>query len=801
MKRTKTNGRSSGRLSTLALIVWVSRAMAFHQPDRPGLPNFDKRAANGAQIASQDEGARAELKRLRAQVPDVQVDFHGILASPAWIHSATGFLSGPAGNGRGISARTAAGFPPGEKHREVKAFLDEHQALFGHNSGILENCPIEREFATPHSGANTVVWRQQLDGIPLFEALLTAHTTTNGELVSIASAFVPDPQRAARGIINRAALEAAPATSVQEAIVKAASNIGETLTIEEVVEQTPRSGVHGLVRRFRAARALKGEAEATMSWLPMNRAALRLCWELVLTSRTRDEMFLVLVDAETADVLVRHCLTQYSSDATYRVFTGDSPTPFSPGWPTPNAAQPPQVQRTLVTLPALDSTASPNGWINDGDNETRGNNVDAHTDLNGDDLPDLPRPQGSPVRVFDFPMDLTQSPGTYSSAAVVNLFYWCNLMHDRLYELGFTEATGNFQNDNFGRGGQGNDAVQADAQDGSGFNNSNFNTGGSDGSGARMQMYVFNGPATNRDGDLDAQIVLHEYTHGLSQRRVGQGTGISALQTAGMGEGWSDFYSLSVLSKFGDDPNATYAMAAYATFSLGGITTQNYYCGIRRYPYSTDLSKNPLTFKDIDPAQASAHSQVSYNPIFLFGVFPGTATEVHNMGEVWCMTLWEMRANLIGRYGFFDGNELALQLVTDGMNLSPANPTYLQARDAILQADQIDSGGANYVQLWTAFAKRGMGGGATSPASSTTSGVHEDFGIPPRHIYYVDAAAGPNGDGSPSAPFRTVTEAYQRALAFDVIRILAGHYPETFASINKTVRFESENGQAVIGKP
>src|SRR5262249_44306381 len=156
------------------------------------------------------------------------------------------------------------------------------------------------------------------------------------------------------------------------------------------------------------------------------------------------------------------------------VFTSDSPSPFSPGFSTPNSSQPPLVSRSLVTLPALDTNASPSGWIADGDNETRGNNVDAHTDRTDDDIPDLPRPQGSPFRVFDFPMDLTsQEPTNYSAAAVVQLFYWCNWMHDRLYELGFTEAAGNFQNDNFGRGGAGNDAVQADAQDGGAFNNAN----------------------------------------------------------------------------------------------------------------------------------------------------------------------------------------------------------------------------------------------------------------------------------------------------------------------------------------
>ncbi|HWN93701.1 MAG TPA: M36 family metallopeptidase [Methylomirabilota bacterium] len=339
----------------------------------------------------------------------------------------------------------------------------------------------------------------------------------------------------------------------------------------------------------------------------------------------------------------------------------------------------------------------------------------------------MPRPAGSPFRVFDFPMDpATDDPVAYRNAAAVQLFYVCNWMHDKLYELGFTEAAGNFQNNNFGRGGLGNDALHADAQDGGGTDNANMSTP-PDGSPPRMQMYIFSGPTPRRDGDFDVEIVLHEYTHGLSNRRVGGGVGISALQSAGMGEGWSDWYGLALLSESGDNVNGNYAAGGYATYQFGSPTyRQNYYFGIRRYPYSTDMTKNPLTFKDIDPGQASSHPGVPINPIF----GGGNAAEVHNQGEVWCVALWEARANLINKHGFTIGSQLILQLVTDGMNLSPADPNFLQARDAIILADLVNNGGANRNELWAAFAKRGMGANATSPSSSTTSGVHESYDLP-----------------------------------------------------------------------
>src|SRR5581483_3652276 len=343
---------------------------------------------------------------------------------------------------------------------------------------------------------------------------------------------------------------------------------------------------------------------------------------------------------------------------------------------------------------------------------------------------------------------------TNADASVVNLFYWNNWMHDRLYEMGFTEAAGNFQTDNLGRGGAGGDAVIAGAQDGGAAgtdNNASFSTP-PDGQPGVMEMYVWTGPTPNRDGALDTQIVLHEYTHGLSNRRVGGGVGITAAQSRGLGEGWSDFYSLALLSKATNNLNGNYPEASYASYGLQG-SQLNYYFGIRRYPYSTDMTKDPVTFKDIDPFQADPHTGVPTNPNLTNTI----ASEIHNQGEIWCAALWDARANLINRYGF-SGNQLMLQLVTDALNLTPANPTFTQARDALIEADLVDNGGANYHQLWLAFAKRGLGYGAIAPANNTTSGVTESFLMPD------DVLVTPSSDlltyGAVGGPFVPASQVY-----------------------------------------
>ncbi len=679
-----------------------------HLNAAPALPDLDRRGERLGPVQTRsDEMMRAEA-HLRERVPGVGIERHPITESPRWISAGEKFLTTKAGPA-GVT----------EPIRIVKEFVDEHANVFGHNSTALENASLIRDYTTAHNGLRTIVWQQKHEDIAVLDAMFQAHVTRDGELANVAAQFLPRFSEA-----TRKAGVPAPRLSATDALALAAQHLDEQAVAANVEPVNESAGAERK-QRLRAP-FLRGYAQARLTWVPMDGATLRLCWDVALKVRSRQEVYRVLLDADSGEVLIRRCQTFDISNASYRVFTGDSPTPFSPGYSAPgNASQPATVSRTLVTLSALNTNASPNGWINDGVNETTGNNVDASTDLNADDVLDLPRPQGSPNRVFDFSLNLNQEPGTYQKAAVVNLFYWCNWVHDRLYELGFNEAAGNFQANNFGKGGLGGDSVRAEAQDGEGVDNANFNYfDASDGEEAWIQMYLFTSPTPNRDGDLDTQIMIHEYVHGLSARLVGAGVGLSGKQPKGMAEGWCDFYALALLSTAGEDLSGTYAKAAYATkdfgFNAGG---DNYYFGIRRFPYSTDLSKNPLTFKDIDPAQWNDHPGVPQSPLWQLS----SPAEVHNIGEVWCAMLWDARANLINKLGFTNGNQRMLQYVTDGMKLAPANPTFVQARDAILQAEQVLSSGTNKAALWAAFAKRGLGSSAFAPASSTTSGVIEDY--------------------------------------------------------------------------
>ena len=563
---------------------------------------------------------------------------------------------------------------------------------------------------------------QELKGIRLFRTNFIANLGKQGEILSLSSRFLSSPVPNSQ----------APALPVNEAIVRAASSLGDTLTAAQI---QPTGQAEGTERRQAFQAEGMSDTHALLTYLPMNKTQVRLGWDVTLTSVARNEMFRLVVDAVSGDILFRASLTSAISNATYNVFADSttkqplhSPSPMHPTHQTPLTTQPPIVARQSVTLSALDTTASPNGWVADGANpETIGNNVAAHADADANNSADLPRPNGGAGRNFDFPIDFNLAPSTYRSASIVNLFYTNNWLHDRLYALGFTETSRNFQTSNFSRGGSQNDAVLADAQDGSGTNNANFSTP-ADGSPGRMQMFLSTPTSPDRDGALDNQTIVHEYAHGLSNRLVGGGTLISDSVPRGMGEGWSDFYAIALLAQPIDNPDDAFCFGGYTDYLFNNVET-NYYSGIRRYPYSPEKSKNPLTLLDTITDKARVHDGIVLNKMLL-NFSNQNPAEVHNVGEVWCSALLEIRRLLIQKHGFATGNELALQLVTDGMKLCPAEPTFLEARDAIVQADLNASSSANSREIWAGFAKRGFGLSAETPFNFSTLDTEEAFDTP-----------------------------------------------------------------------
>ncbi|OAD21064.1 Peptidase M36, fungalysin, partial [Candidatus Thiomargarita nelsonii] len=213
---------------------------------------------------------------------------------------------------------------------------------------------------------------------------------------------------------------------------------------------------------------------------------------------------------------------------------------------------------------------------------TRGNNVSAQEDTDANNNDGL-RPDGGSDLIFDFAWDPALQPweATNQEAAIVNLFYWNNVIHDVFYHYGFDEASGNFQENNYGNGGSGGDSVQADAQDGGGINNANFATP-PDGQNPRMQMFLWNYTSPQRDGDFENTIIIHEYGHGISNRLVGGPSNVNCLgNDEQMGEGWSDWLALVLTALESEHGASARGIGAYV---LGQAPDG---LGIRPARYST----------------------------------------------------------------------------------------------------------------------------------------------------------------------------------------------------------------------
>ncbi|PYI01935.1 extracellular elastinolytic metallo proteinase [Aspergillus sclerotiicarbonarius CBS 121057] len=434
---------------------------------------------------------------------------------------------------------------------------------------------------------------------------------------------------------------------------------------------------------FRGTSGAVSDPMAKLVYFVKSDGSLALAWRI--ETDVYDHWLLTYIDADTSEV---HGVVDYVAEATYQL-TRRIP------W---GVTDPTDGNHTIVTDP-WDGSASEFTWNGDGRRNyttTRGNNAIAQFNPSGGSSYLFNyRPSDANFN-FQWPYSVNMTPPlSYINASIVQLFYTANTYHDLLYTLGFTERAGNFEYNNDGHGGRGRDYVVLNAQDGSGVNNANFACP-PDGIPGRMRMYMWTESEVPRDGVFDAAIVIHEYSHGVSTRLTGGPSNsgcLNALESGGMGEGWGDFMGLAIRLKPDDTRDTSYTVGAWAA---------NDDDGVREYPYSTSFAENPLNYTSVNYLES-----------------------VHAIGTVWATMLYEVMWNLIEKHGKndgprpefrngvpTDGKYLTMKLVVDGMALQPCSPNFIQARDAILDADVALTGGENKCEIWTGFAKRGLGLGA-----------------------------------------------------------------------------------------
>jgi hypothetical protein len=236
----------------------------------------------------------------------------------------------------------------------------------------------------------------------------------------------------------------------------------------------------------------------------------------------------------------------------------------------------------------------------------------------------------------------------------------------------------------------------------------------------------------DRDGTLDNQIVAHEWAHFISNRLIGDASGLNTQIAGGLGEGWADFHALLMTVKSTDSLfpanrqfQGVYPVSTYAT--------SDYYFGFRRVPYSIDFNIDPLTFKHISNGVPLPDGV----PI-LFGRDGSTNAEVHNTGEVWATMLWECWVSLLQgtlgnnpRLTFDEARDRMKDYLVAAYKMTPNSPTLLEARDALLAAafanDKLD-----FALFWNAFARRGAGINAVAPdrySVTNSPGLVESFEV------------------------------------------------------------------------
>jgi extracellular elastinolytic metalloproteinase len=670
--------RRQGTFRALAtLLLGSTAAMAASAPDTQPDPNrsVDVRVEFNqgfrvAPAASQLRGV-AELKQT---LPDLSVTYDETTGVTRSVLNHSGFLD----------SRKRSGEPKALALEWAQANV----GLLGLTAADLAQYQISKSVYSSESGATHLYLEQMLGGIPVYHGVLHVNVGRDGQILSVNNQMVPN----LAGAVN----VSSPALSAADAVAVSAQAIGIDVAPSELGERKGRQQEVAVEHAGLSQQPIV----AKLMYLPLRLGDVRLVWVFSIYMLDSQHWYEMTVDAQDGTLWTRFDLVASDSNRVYHRPV-EAPTFATP--------LPPADGRTLQTNPADTSggnAPSPFGW-HDTDGiagaeftTTQGNNVQAYTDTDANNVPDAgSSPDGGAALLFDFALDLTLAPSTYRPAAVTNLFHWNNLIHDIQYRYGFDEVAGNFQVNNYGRGGAGSDSVQAEAQDGAGLNNANFATP-ADGSQPRMQMFLWSQTNPQRDGDLDNGIIVHEYGHGISNRQVGNT--VTCLQNSQQpGEGISDALALMYTAEVGDAGSDGRGIGTYA---LGQPTTGP---GIRTQRYSTDPAINTWTYASIN----------------------GMAIP-HGVGSVWAEAYWKVYWKLVDFYGFSPdlpnasggaGNQRAMLYFNEGLKNAICSPTFTDLRDSIIAATVSINGGADTCRVWSAFAPFGLGTDAISGGPNSTA--------------------------------------------------------------------------------
>ena len=723
LHRSTTRAVTLGSAAVLALGLTASLGTASAAPPATAKPvahkptathprDFDLRS-NGAALARNDARLRVSprpgVSSLRKALgPQGVVSLDPLTGTPRTVSRLDGFLTGP-------SRHTPS--------RVVLDYIRAHPDVFRLTGGDLARLQLRTRY-TDVAGIRHLSWTQQVGGVPLFGNGLKGNVTRDGRLISVQGSPVP----------GLGTLSATPRVSAAQARATAIRNVDGRVTSSSAKRSSGTTRGTVFADGDRASLVAFRTAGGT-----------RLAWQ-TLTTPGAGQMYSHVVDARTGRVVYRRNLVQNDHGKVWR---------YWPGSPKGGTRQ--------------DVDFTRRGWLPSGSPRLAGNNTHVWSDINDDNRAQTTEEVGPGARSFIFPFTnfnsvdgppcsdrfkcswasgLDNSWQNNRKQNAVQVFYYVNRFHDHLRDapIGFTRAAGNFEAID-------DDAVQAQPDDGattagghpdaSHVDNANMGTP-PDGIPPIMQMYLFNDPEDPEDpflqsnGGDEADVVYHEYTHGLSNRLVIDPSGNSTLgnvQAGAMGEAWSDWYAMDFLNNLGLQRN---------TGAPGEVRIGEY------VGHGLDLIRTQPMDCPVGSTSSRCHGTVGAGPGgYTYGDFGRIrgVPEVHADGEIWGETLWQLRGNL--------GSKVTESLVTRAMELSPANPSFLDERNAILQADMATAKGAHQDTIWKVFAKRGMGYFAGSIDGDDTEPV-EDFSLPPAAGTPTGSLTGRVRDIDTSAPAENV---------------------------------------------
>ncbi|MEH0829495.1 MULTISPECIES: M36 family metallopeptidase [unclassified Micromonospora] len=598
-----------------------------------------------------------------------RVSWDGRFGTPRTIRKDGGWLTGPRS---------------GKPVEVARSFIDANRETFGLSTTDVAELTVVRDHELVGTGTHVVNFAQTYAGLPAVRGgRLGVTVAKDGRVLSYAGTSARSG-----GLV--AAHTRSAGQALQGVVGRLAAGIGYT---------AQPTGQRAGFQVF-AKGPFAGDSYVQKGAFP-TRDGVRPAYR-VLFVKALDQAWDVVVDAATGETLYQASLVAHDAEGT--VYENH------PGAP---AGGTPVIKSFGPTAQSPSGYVDPSGLAGVPGPTTVGNNANTYANYSNFLVPadQAPRPV-SPTAQFNYAYAANWArsngqtvPPSYAQdldPAATNLFWHHNRIHDEFRALGFTESGGNFQTTNGANGGQGGDPILGLVHAGAVTGGAPTYTGRDnaymltlpDGIPAWSGMFLwepindtFEGPYA--DGNFDASVIEHEYAHGLSNRYVSaEDNALTTHQAGSMGEGWGDWYALNYL----------YGKKLATTAVVGQHVTGNSQRGIRNWSYD----QNPTGFGDI-------------------GYDLGGA-EVHSDGEIWTTILWAMRKGLVARYGEAAGGDMAARLVTDAMPLSPADPSFIDMRDAIRTAlDNRYHSRSDYTAIvdvvYGAFAKRGLGLHAASNGS------------------------------------------------------------------------------------